>query len=193
MTCFRDFTIPLWQVFGGNLLMFATIMFYIAWWLATFRPNSTGKTAGAGFFIALAVLAGVAAIISMFSGIGSLSQSGKGFPVIYILLGAAAFYIILLAVTRIAFRRPVTAELLLITIWVALEGSAIAVLQGSNRFSMGQTLTLATLVVLATGAGMVCYILYYRLDQISRFWNGLIPLLADAGVVTVFLVVLAFS
>jgi len=193
MIFFRGFTVPIWKIFGGNLLLFVSIMFYIAWWIVTFHPSRTGKTAMAGIFIALAFLAGVAAILIKFSGISSMSQAEKGFPVIYILLGAAAFYIILLAVTRIAFQRPVTSELLLITVWVALEGSAIAVLQGSNRFIPGQTWTLATLVILATGTGIVCYILYYRLDEISRFWNGLMPLIMDAGVVTVFLVILALS
>ena len=87
-----------------------------------------------------------------------------------------------------------TSELLLITVWAALEWSAIAVLQGSGRFSMGQALTLAALVALATIIGMVCYLLHYHLvDETSRFWNGLIPLIVDAGVVAVFLAVLALS
>ena len=47
--------------------------------------------------------------------------------------------------------------------------------------------------MLATGTGIVCYILYYRLDEISRFWYGLIPLIVDAGVVIVFLMMLALS
>jgi hypothetical protein len=193
MTCFRDFTVPLWEVFVGNLLMFATIVFYIAWWTVSFRPNGDGKNAGAGFFIAAALFVGVAAIAILFLGINSLSQIGKGFPVRYILLGAAAFYFILLAVTKIAFQRAVTSELFLITIWATLEWSAIAVLQGSGRFSLGQAWTNAALVALATGAGLLCYILHYRLDEISRFWNGLMPLIVDAGVLTVFLVGLALS
>lgn len=193
MTCFRDFTDPLWNIFGGNLLMLATIVFYLAWWTVSFRPNGDGSTAGAGLFIAVAFFAGVAAIAILSIGIGSLPQVGKGFPVMYILLGAVAFYIILLAVTQIAFQRAVTSELLLITVWAALEWSAIAVLQGSSRFSLGQALTLAALVLLATSIGLVCYILHYRLDEVSRFWNGLIPLVVDAGVVTVFLAMLALS
>jgi hypothetical protein len=169
------------------------IGFYIAWWTVTFRPNRTGKTTGTGFFIAPAILIGATAITIKFSGIETLSRAGKGFPVAYILLGAIALYIILLGVTRIVFQRPVTAELLLIVIWAALEGSAIAVLQGSNWFSLGQALTLATLMLLAAGVGIVCYILHYRLDDFLRFWNGLIPLIVDAGVVTLFLAVLALS
>ena len=91
MTYFRDFTVPLWEIFCGNLLMLATIVFYIAWWTVSFRPNGDGKTAGAGFFIAVALFAGVAAIAILFFGINSLSQIGKGYPVMYILPGAATF------------------------------------------------------------------------------------------------------
>ena len=193
MSLFRDFTVPVSRIFGGNLLMLIAIGFYIAWWTVTFRPNRTSKTTGTGFFIAPAILIGATAITIKFSGIETLSQAGKGFPVVYILLGAITLYIILLGVTRIVFQRPVTAELLLIIVWAALEGSAIAVLQGSNWFSLGQALTLATLTLLAAGVGIVCYILHYRLDDILCFWNGLIPLIVDAGVVTLFLAVLALS
>ena len=193
MTWFRDFTVPHWEIFGGNLLMFATIVFYIAWWTVSFRPNGDGNTAGAGLFIAVAFFAGLAAIALLSLGINSLSQAGKGFPVMYFLLGAAAFYIALLAVTKTAFQRPVTSELLLIVVWIALEGSTITVLQSSGRFSMAQALTLAALMLLATGAGLVCYILHYRLDETAGFWNGLIPLIVDGGVVAVFLALLALS
>jgi hypothetical protein len=193
MNCFRDFTAPLWEIFVGDLLMFAVIVFYIAWWTISFRPNGDGKTTGAGFLIGIALFAGVAAIALLFIGINALSSIGKGVPVMYILLGAVAVYIILLAVTKIAFQRTVTSELLLIIIWAALEGSALAVLQGSGRFNIGQALTLAALVLLATGVGIVCYVLHYHLDEVSRFWNGLIPLVVDAGVVAVFLAILALS
>ena len=91
MTFFRDSSIPLWKIFGGNLLLFIAILFYIAWWVVTFQPNRTSRTTAAGFFIALAFLPGVVAILILFSGVSSLSQAGKGFPVIYILLGAVVF------------------------------------------------------------------------------------------------------
>lgn len=193
MTCFRDFTAPLWKLFGGNTFLVVTIAFYIAWWAVSFRPNRNSTTAGAGLFLAVAFLTGLAAIAMLFLGISALSQVGKGIPLIYILPGVVAIYLLLLAVTQIAFHRVVTSELLLITVWAVMEGSAIAVLQGSGRFSLRQTLTLATLVLLATGVGLVCYILHYRLDEIPRFWNGIIPLAVDAGVVAVFLAMLAFS
>ena len=193
MTWFRDFNIPLWEVFGGNLLLVATLGFYIAWWTAAFRPNADGQTTGAGFFLTIALFAGVAAVAILVLGIEALSQVGQGFPVMVILLGAAAVYILLLAVTKVVFQRAVTSELLLIVVWAALECSVLAVLRSSGRFSLGQALTVGALVALATGIGLVCYVLHYRLDETARFWNGLIPLIVDAGVVTVFLAVLALS
>jgi hypothetical protein len=193
MACFDNFTVPPCRILGGNLLLFATLLFYIAWWTVTFRPGRAGGTASAKFYIGLALLTGLAAITIMFSGIEMLAQGRKASTVINILLGAAALYIFLLLVTRFAFQRPVTAELLLIIFWASLEFSAISVLQGSGYLSMELALALAGLMVLAAVIGLVCYIMHYRLDEVPRFWNGLIPLIVDAGVVAVFLMMLAFS
>lgn len=193
MSWFRDFSIPLWQIFGGNFLMLVTLVLYIAWWTILFRPNGNGNTAGAGLSLAAALVTGIASIAILSNGINSLAQAGKGFPLMYILLGAVAFYFISLVITIIAFRRILTSELMLITAWAGLELTLIAVLQASGRFGQGQVWTLVALIALSTTVGMVCYILHYRLDEISRFWNGLIPLVIDVGVVAIFLAVLALS
>lgn len=193
MTAFRDFTLPLWQIFGGNALMLATLGFYIAWWTASFRPNQAGRTDGAIFFITAAGVAGLAAVILLSAGVSSLPQTGRGIPVTAILAGAAISYAVLLAVTLIFFKRVVTSELILIIVWAALESTALAALYGSGRFSLAQAAPLVILLALATLTGLVCYVIHYRLDEIPRFWNGLIPLAADGGVVAVFLVLLALS
>jgi hypothetical protein len=129
----------------------------------------------------------------LFTGIKTLSQAGKNFLAGYILLGAVVFYVIFLVVTRFAFQRIVTSELLLITVWAALELSVIFVLQGSQRLHSGQVLTLVLLVALGTIVGMVCYVLHYRLDESARFWNGLIPLMVNAGAVLALQILLALS
>ena len=193
MSCFRNFTVPHWEVFGGNLLMFVTIVFYILWWTISFRPNAGTHTAGAGISIAIALFTGMASIAVMALGIISLAQEGKGFPFLFFLLGAVLLYIILLAVTKIFFQREVTSELFLIVFWLALQCSAVAVLYTSGRFNIAQTLTVLILLILTTIFGMVCYVLHYRLEEPARFWNGLIPLIVDAGAVAVFLSVLALS
>jgi hypothetical protein len=193
MTLFHDLTVPLWEILGGNLVMFASIVFYIAWWTVSFRPNVNSKSASAISFMAVAIIAGVAAITTISVGINSLSQVAKVFPVRYILIGAAASYVILLAVTRIVFQRAVTSELLLMIVWAAIESSVIAVLQSSGRFSTAQALTFGTIIFMTTVIGMICYVLYYRLDGLRRFWDGLIPLVTDAVAVAVLIAAMALS
>jgi hypothetical protein len=192
MTCFRDFTAPLWEIFAGNLLLLFCCLFYLAWWVVSCRPNSSGGSAG-GFYIAAAFITGIAAIALMSAGIDSLSRDSKGLPVMFILLGGAALFFVMLPVTVIAFHRAVTSELIIIHIWAALELSAVAVLYGTGRFGAGRAVALAALVGTATIAGLICYVLYYRLDETTGYRIGMVPLMADAFVAAVFLGVLAVS
>jgi hypothetical protein len=192
MTCFRSFTAPLWEIFAGNLLLLLCTLLYLAWWVVSYRPNSSGGSAG-GFYITAAFITGAAAIALMTGGINSLSQDSKGLPVMYILLGVAALFFVLLLVTAVAFHRIVTSELILMHIWAALELSTVAVLYGTGRFGAGRAATMAVLVGIATVAGLICYVLYYRLDETARYWNGMVPLTTDAFVMAVFLGVLAVS
>jgi hypothetical protein len=194
MIGFRNFTLPLWQIFGGNLLLLATLAFYIAWWTVAFRPNANGKAAGAGLLLlGVACVLGMAAITVLSQGINALAGPETGPAVGFILGGALVSFFLLVAITVFAFQRVLTSELFLIIIWAALEAAVLAVLQGSGRFSLGQAGILAALVGVAMIVGLVCYVLHYRLDEVARFWNGLIPLVVDAGVVAVFLVVQAFA
>lgn len=154
MIWFRDFTVPLWTLFSGNLMMLVTIVFYIVWWVVS-RGDITDS--GAAFFITLVLVTGVVAVILLFFGINSLQQDGNGLPVIYILPGAVVFFVTLLTVTTTVFHREVTSELLSITFWAALEGAVIAVLHVSGPIGKGPTLTLAVaLVVAGDRGGLLC-------------------------------------
>jgi hypothetical protein len=188
MTCFRSFTAPLWEMFAGNLLLLFCLLFYLAWWVVSYRQSSSG-----GFYLTGAFITGVAAIALMSDGINSLSQDSKGLPVSSILLGGAALFLVLLLVTAIAFHRTVTSELIIIHIWAALELSAVAVLYGTGRFGAGRAATLAALVGIATAVSLICYVLHYRLDETASYWSGIVTLTTDVFVMAVFLVVLAVS
>ena len=89
------------------------------------------------------------------------------------------------------FHRQVTSELIIILIWAALEFSAIAVLYGTGRFGLGGAVTMAVLVGIATIVGVICYVLYYRLEGMSSYRVGMVPLATDAFVMAVFLGMLA--
>lgn len=192
MTFFRSFTAPVWEIFAGSLLLLFCSAFYLVWWIISFRPNSSGGPAG-GVFILAALITGAAAIFLTSGGIMSLSQDSKSLPVGWILLGGAVLFLVLLPVTSVLFYRTVTSELIIIHIWTALELSAVTVLYGTGRFGPGRTAALASLVMIAFAAGLICYVLHYRLDETARYINGMIPLMADAFVMAVFLGVLAVS
>jgi len=80
--------------------------------------------------------------------------------------------IFLLMLTTVAFHRIVTSELMIIHIWAALELSAVAVLYGIGHFEPGQAAALAALVGIAFIVGLICYVLYYRLDGMSSYQVG---------------------
>ena len=190
MICFQNFTASLWEVFSGNLLLFFCSLFYLYWWVVTFRPDSSGGPAGV-FCITAAFITGIAAIALLSVGISSLSHDSMGLPVKFILIGTAVLFVVLLFVTTIVFQRQVTSELIIILIWAALEFSAIAVLYGTGRFGLGGAVTMAVLVGIATIVGVICYVLYYRLEGMSSYRVGMVPLATDAFVMAVFLGMLA--
>jgi hypothetical protein len=190
MTFFHNFTIPVWKIFTGNLLLLLCSLFYLAWWALSFRPNSSSEASG-GYFLMAAFITGITAIVLMYGGISPLSQDSKGFPVMFILLCIAALFVIGLLITTIAFHRIVTSELIIIHLWTALELPAIAVLYGTGHFGAVSAAVLTALVGIATVAALICYVLYYRLDGTARYWSGIIPLAVDALVAVVFMGMLA--
>ena len=197
MIFFRSFNAPLWDIFAGSLLLLFCSLCYLAWWFVSFNPNSSNPNSSGGsagmFYLVAAFITGVAAIALTSNGIKWLSQDSKGLPVRFILLGSAAVFLILLLVTAIAFHRPMTSEFLIIHIWTALELSMVAVLYGTGHFGLGRVAILTALVGIAFVASLICYTLYYRLDGTARYWDGMIPLIMDAFVMSVFLGVLAVS
>lgn len=192
MTYFHNFTAPVWEIFSGNLLLLLCSLLYLTWWVVSFRPNSSGGSAGF-FCITAAFLAGIAAVFLMSAGIYSLSENSRGLPVRFILIGGAVLYLILLFVTTRVFHRTVTSELIIILIWAVLELSAVNVLYGAGRFGSGRAAILAALVGIATVVGLICYVLYYRLDGMSSYRDGMVPLITDALAMVIFLGTLAVS
>ena len=192
MNCFHDFTAPLWEIFIGNLLLLLCSLFYLIWWVVSYRPNSNGMSVTGGLYITVAFITGITAVALMSYGINSLSSYSNGLPVRVILISVGVLFLILLPITTIIFHRILTEELILIHIWAALELSAVDVLHGTGRFDSVRTIILVTLIGIATVVGLICYMLYYRLDELASYWNGMIPLITDAFVMLVFLLLLAF-
>lgn len=191
MKCFANFTVPLWEIFSGNLLLFLCSLFYLIWWIIYFRPNFSGGSAVGMASIGAAFITGMAAIALLSAGINSLSPHSQSLPVRSILLGGAALFVLLLVVTSGVLHRPATSELMIIHIWLVLELSAVAVLYGTGSLGAGSAAALAVLIGVAFIVGLVCYLLYFRLTGMPSYWDGMIPLITDALVAAVFLGVMA--
>jgi hypothetical protein len=130
--------------------------------------------------VAGAMLLGVLALVVVGMGIASAPPSGKGAPIIGVIIGGVLAYIVLSAVTTMAFHRALTAELLVMVVWAVVELLVVNALYASGRFAAPQAIAGVVTVGLASVASLACYLLYYRLDAAMSFWDGLIPLAVDA-------------
>lgn len=162
------------------------------WWVTSNRPGLSFPLSADSSIIA-AFLTGVAAIILMLLGINTLTHDSTSTSILTIVLITTVSFFITLFISGIMFHRPATSELFIIHLWLALELSVISVLYGSGRFSMVQTGVLSVLVLLASVVGLICYVLYYRYDEIGRLLVGSIPLATDAVLMVIMLIMLAIS
>jgi hypothetical protein len=99
---------------------------------------------------------------------------------------------LLLHVTSSVAHRPVTTELPLIIVWTTMQLAAGITLQtaGVLRSSTASTWLIATAI--AALVGLVCYLIFYRLDPLPAYWVGMVPLVVD-GVVAALLAALVVT
>jgi len=181
---FQNFTAQDWKIFFGNMLMLVTCLCYISWWTTAFRPGKSDSGIASVLIIAT-LAAGTAAIVVLSMGINGLNGCRVKIPVCYLVAAAAVLYVISFTITKTVFRRPVTSELLIIFVWAAIEFAVLDVLFSNGRLSGRAALVQSVLIATATCIGLVCYVLYYRLDESARYLDGLIPLASDGFVIAV--------
>lgn len=171
---------PAKRIFQSNLLLILCCAFYLAWWLLAFKPTGSIRGMKTGWLLIPAFAAGLAAIILAIKGIQSAPAGTALFPNGLLLWGGIALYFLLLAVTRLLWKRSVTTELILIVGWTILALSEINTLYGIGRFPHG----LAVLFIVVIGAvaliSLVCYVLYYNLGNRAGYFDGMVPLLLVA-------------
>ena len=166
------------QIFIGNILFVICCVFYLAWWILAFKPS--GGVAKTGWLLVPAGISGLLGMFLILLGILAKIPFKPLFPGIYILLGGIAAYIILLAVTVLLLERPATAELILIIGWIMLALAEINALFGSELFSHSRSITFILLICAVFIISLICYILYYRLDSLASYIDGMIPLILAA-------------
>lgn len=172
------------QIFWSNILLIICCAFYLVWWLLAFKPIGAIKGMETGWLLIPASAAGLVAIILAVKGILSSSTGVTMFPSGFLLWGGIVAYLILLAVTQILFKRQITTELFLIVGWAVLALSEINVLYGVGRFSHALAVIFVVVIGFATLISLVCYVLYYNLGNSAGYFDGMVPLLMVALVMT---------
>ncbi len=179
------------RIFVGNILFVVCCAFYLAWWLLSFRPSKPTNGFTFGWLLLPAVVAGVAGVVGVIWGMADADASRRPIANWWFIVGAVAAYIIFTVVTRWAFDRQVTSELILFTGWAALALAEANTLYGSGLFPRGAALAFVVVIGLVLIASLVCYVLYYRLDAVAGYVDGIIPLALVALVMAGFSVCMA--
>lgn len=181
---FHDFDYSAKQIFLGNFLLIICCAFYLAWWLVAFKPTGAIKGMKSGWLLIPAFIFGIFAIALALRGVLSASVDAVLFPGKYIVWGGIAAYLILLAVTGLLLKRKVTTELFLIDGWAMLALSEVNVLYGMGQFSHGPAVIFIIVIGIATLISMVCYVMYYNLGVRAGYYDGMVPLLLVAFVMS---------
>ncbi len=184
---------PARQMFWGDILLVGCCVFYLLWWVLAFKPTGAIKGMRSGWLLIPAFILGVAAMsLIIFGGVGALALGGSSFFSIRILvvLGVIS-YVVLLVVTRLAFHRQVTTELFLIVGWTVLVFLESNALYGMGLVTRNGAIGLFAAAIVVAALSMVCYILYYGLDERKGYVDGMIPLILAAGYMSVLAVIIA--
>ncbi len=177
---FSGFDLQTRQMLIGNLLLIGCCVFYLIWWFVAFKPEGAVTGAKSGWLLIPAFILGILAIVQIVRG-GCLSELPKVLmPRMAVVICGVAAYVILLIVSRITLKRPVTTELLLIVGWAVLAFLEVNALYGLDQFTKAAAIVFLVLIVAAAAIGIVCYLLYYGLDVRAGYIDGMVPLLLVA-------------
>ncbi len=174
---FSDFDTSTRQILTGNLLVVACCIFYLAWWLIAFHPTHAIKGLRSGWLLVPAFIFGIWAVVEIIMGCDSGEDVHGLLPGAGIGVAAIIIYVILFAGTLYFLKRQVTTELFLIVGWAALMFLELSMLYGYGHCSMTAAIVLMVITVIAAAVSIVCYILYYNLDAVTGYIDGMIPLL----------------
>lgn len=175
------------QLFWGDILLVGCCVFYLLWWILAFKPSGAVKGLRSGWLLIPAFILGTAAVVLIVQGASGVDAARSFFSGGTLLLAGAVSYIVLLIVTRLAFHRQVTTELILIVGWTVLVVLESNALYGLGTVTRNGAVCLFAAAVIAAALSMICYVLYYGLADWPGYVDGMIPLI----LVAVFMAALA--
>ena len=168
------------QFLTGNLLLIFCCAFYLAWWLIAFKPVGAMKGMKSGWLLIPAAVFGIAAVLMICRGVSYTPNESMLLPTVRIAVIGIAAYVILLAGTWLIMKRPVTTELFLIVGWAVLAAAEISALYGRGAYTKTAAWLLIGCILVLAAVSLICYLLYYNLDSVKGYYDGMIPLMIVA-------------
>ncbi len=171
---FSRFDISTRQILIANMLLMGCCIFYIIWWILAFRPVNPIKGTKSGWLLLPAFILGVIAVVM-------IVQCKSGDQLLFsnnvMVAGSIVVYIVLAALTRMFMHRPITTELILIVGWLALMFKEVNTLYSLNCYSKILSIIVLIVCIVMFFISLVCYVMYYDLDVVKGYVDGMIPLI----------------
>ena len=174
------------KILIGNWLLVICSIFYLAWWLITFKPPAPKGSPMGNLCLISAFVSGLGGLFFSIREMVSPTQElpNKGLNGILLMVCGIALYIALLAFTKAVFHRQVTSELFIITGWTILQIAICNYMYSAGIITIKSAVILAIIVLLTGIASLVCYVLYYELPYVKGYIDGCIPLVLVMIVMT---------
>ena len=174
----------------GHFLMIICGLFYLVWWVVTFRPGGVRETVDTAHFLLFAALSGLSGLIIILFGLSTQTNHTRLFSSWTIIGFGVLFYILLYFLTVYILKRQATTELLLIIGWGMLEFAVVNWMYGAEFIQNKIPVILFVGILLIMIGSLLCYAEYYRLGAMAGYIAGMIPLILITIWMTGILVIL---
>ncbi len=168
------------ELLYGNRSMIACVVCYLLWWIITFKPPAPKSSPAGSVFLMGAFLFGVGGIFVIVHGIIRLADSpvvNSFVPLWTIPVFGIALYAALLYITSSLLHRQVTSELFIIIGWTVLEACFVGTMFRYGAIRSEQLTAMLIGIIIVTVLSIICYLLYYRLEYVKGYFDGMIPLI----------------
>lgn len=168
------------RILTGQTSLIICCIFYMIWWYRCYRPGeAVNRVGGAN---------GILLLSTAFFGIAGVMLSLTKVPLIrspkigaaWIAVTGIVAYVILLLITRFAFHRVVTTELILIVGWTMLEIAVICKLNAAGGLSERGFIVIFAVIAAAFMISIILYVAYYRMEEMKAFYAAMVPLVSAA-------------
>ncbi len=178
--CFGQEQAGMKEILYGNYSMIACVICYLAWWGITFKPPAPESSLIGNAFLAGAFVFGLAGIFTIIHAITKMMtqpETHRFISLKAIMIAGIVSYIVLLMVSSKLLHRQVTSELFIIIGWTVLELCLVGTVYRFGNMVITSLTALFAGIIVAAVLSLVCYLLYYKLEYVKGYYDGMIPLI----------------